>query len=198
MDDDTLDDLLARIAPAPSPAAVSTALQLARQTAAEQCRPSRWQHRRPVVIAAFAAGALLASGAGTLTAYQLGIPPFQGTDPGSERIATPIPVEYTNSLGKQVRCQAFTEWEDLTADQRATLDTLGEDPFWVGYGDRVLASPELQSASVLDQQQAVFDQVDEDLPRRAAAALAAAGQSPSTAVYHGTAISCVPGGANGR
>ena len=166
MDDDTLDDLLARTAPAPSPEAVNSALQLARRTAAEQRRPARRHGRLPVVIAAFAAGALLVSGAGTLTAYQLGIPPFQGTDPGSERIATPIPVEYTNSLGKQVRCQAFTEWEDLTEEQRATLNALGEDPFWVGYGDRILNSQEMQSASVLDQQQAVFDQVAEDLPRR--------------------------------
>lgn len=197
MDDDTLDDLLARTAPAPSPEAVNSALQLARRTAAEQRRPPRWQRRRPVVIAAFAASALLVSGAGTLTAYQLGIPPFQGTDPGSERIATPIPVEYTNSLGKQVRCQAFTEWEDLTAEQRATLNALGEDPFWIGYGDRILISQEMQSTPVLDQQQAVFDQVAEDLPRRAAAALTQAGQYPSTAIYHGSAISCVPGGAKG-
>jgi hypothetical protein len=51
---------------------------------------------------------------------------------------------------------------------------------------------------VLDQQQAVFDQVAEDLPRRAAAALTQAGQYPSTAIYHGSAISCVPGGANGQ
>jgi hypothetical protein len=198
VDDDTLDALLARTAPSPSPEAVNTALQLARWTATEERRPARRHDRRPLVIVAFAAGALLASGAGTLTAYQLGIPPFQGTDPGSERIATPIPVEYTNSLGKQVRCQAFTEWEDLTAEQRTTLTMLGEDPFWVGYGDRVLTSQQMQSAPVLDQEQAVFDQVFQDLPRRAAAALAAAGQSSSTAVYHGSAISCVPGGANGQ
>ena len=197
MNDDTLDDLLERSAPAPSPEAVCTALQLARRTAAEQRRPHR-QHRRRPVIVAFAAGALLLSGAGTLTAYQLSVPPFQGTDRGSERIATPIPVEYTNSLGKQVRCQAFTEWEDLTAEQRATLNALGEDPFWIGYGDRILISQEMQSTPVLDQQQAVFDQVAEDLPRRAAAALTQAGQYPSTAIYHGSAISCVPGGANGQ
>jgi hypothetical protein len=198
VDDDTLDDLIARTAPAPSPEAVTTALQLARRTAAEQRRPRRSPRRRRVLIAAFAAGTLLVTGAGTLTSYQLGIPPFQGTDPGSERIATPIPVEYTNSLGRQVRCQAFTEWEDLTAQQRATLNTLGEDPFWVDYGDRVLAAQQLRSAPVLDQQQAVFDRVAEDLPRQAAASLAAAGQSPSTAIYHGSAISCVPGGANGQ
>jgi hypothetical protein len=96
VDDDTLDDLLARTAPSPSPEALNTALQLARWTATEERRPARRHDRRPLVIVAFAAGALLASGAGTLTAYQLGIPPFQGTDPGSKRIATPIPVEYTN------------------------------------------------------------------------------------------------------
>ena len=197
MNDDTLDDLLERSAPAPSPEAVCTALQLARRTAAEQRRPHR-QHRRRPVIVAFAAGALLLSGAGTLTAYQLSVPPFQGTDRGSERIATPIPVEYTNSLGRQVRCQAFTEWEDLTSQQRATLNALGQDPFWVGYGDRVLSSQGLQGGPVLDQEQAVFDAVAEDLPRRAAAALAAAEHSPSSAVYHGSAISCVPGGANGQ
>ena len=110
-----------------------------------------------------------------------------------------MPVEYTNSLGKQGPLPGvLTEWEDLTEEQRATLNALGEDPFWVGYGDRILNSQEMQSASVLDQQQAVFDQVAEDLPRRGTAALTQAGQAPSTAVYHGSAISCVPGGANGQ
>lgn len=198
MDDAALDALLERSAPSPSSEAVGTALQLARRTAVEQRRPSRSIRRRPLVAAAVVAGALVVCGAGTLTAYQLGIPPFQTIDPGSERIATPVPVEYTNSLGKQVRCQAFTEWEGLTSEQRATLNGLGQDAYWVGYGDRVLAEQGLQTASVLDQEQAVFDQVGEDLPRRADAALRAAHDTPGRGTYHGYAISCSPGGADGQ
>src|SRR4051794_26223715 len=103
MDDDALDALLERSAPSPSPQALDVALQLARRTAVEQRRPPRRIRRRPMLIAATAAGVLLVTGAGTLTAYQLGIPPFQTVDSGSERIATPVTIEYTNSLGKQVR-----------------------------------------------------------------------------------------------
>jgi len=196
VDDDTLDDLLARSATAPSPAAVDTAIQLARETATGQRRPSRRLRRRPLLIGAIAAGAVLLSAGGTLTAYQLGIPPFQSVDSGSERIATPVLIEYTNSLGKQVRCQAFTEWEDLTAEQRTTLNALAQDPYWVGYGDRVLAEKGLKDAPVLDQEQAVFDQAAADLSGRADAALKAAGEYPAT--HHGFAISCAPGGADGQ
>jgi len=196
MDDDALDALLERSAPSPSPQAIDAALQLARRTAVEQRRPARRSRRRPMLVAATAAGVLLVTGAGTLTAYQLGIPPFQSVDSGSGRIATPVLIEYTNSLGKQVRCQAFTEWEDLTAEQRTTLNALAQDPYWVGYGDRVLAEKGLKDAPVLDQEQAVFDQAAADLSGRADAALKAAGEYPAT--HHGFAISCAPGGADGQ
>lgn len=53
MDDDTLDDLLARTAPSPSPEALNTALQLARWTATEERRPARRHDRRALVIVAW-------------------------------------------------------------------------------------------------------------------------------------------------
>lgn len=196
MDLAALDALLEHSAPSPSPQAVDIAVQLARHTAEEQRRPRRWILRRPMLIAGVAAGVLLVSGAGMLKTYQLGIAPFQTTDPGSERISTPIRVEYRNSLGEEVRCQAFSEWVDLTEEQRATLNSLAQDPYWVGYGDRVLADQGLQDAPVLDQEQAVFDQAANDVTLRADTALKAAGQFPAT--HHGFAISCAPGGADGQ
>lgn len=196
MDDDELDQLLASLAPTPSPASVETALLLAERTASSEHTARRDWGRRPVLAAAVAVGALLLAGAGTVTAYQLGIPPFQTTDAGSER-ATAVPVDYTNSLGKKVSCQAFTEWEHLTNGQRAVLARLPEDPYWSGYGDRVLAARQMTEASVLDQEQAVFDQAALDVRHRAEASLASNG-GLSPAVYHGFSISCVPGGADGQ
>jgi hypothetical protein len=196
MDDEALDHLLQRAAPEPPPAAVETALLIARRTAEAQRRSRRPLSRRPVLAVALGAAALLLAGAGTVRAYQLGIAPFQSLDPGSERAAG-VPIDYTNSLGKKVTCQAFTEWEDLTSTQRTVLANLPDDPYWVGYGDRVLADRHLQDAPVLDQEKAVFDRATEDVRHRAEVALASTtGLSP--AAYHGFSITCAPGGADGQ
>lgn len=196
MDDEALDLLLQRAALEPPPAAVETALLIARRTAEVQRGSRRAWSRRPVMVVALGAAALVLAGAGTVTAYQLGIPPFQSLDAGSERAAA-VPIDYTNSLGKTVTCQAFTEWEDLTSTQRTVLASLGDDPYWVGYGDRVLSDRDLLDAPVLDQEKAVFDQATEDVRHRAEVALASTtGLSP--AVYHGFSITCAPGGADGQ
>jgi len=166
------------------------------QTATGQRRPARRLLRRPMLVLGLGAGAVLLAGAGTLTAYQLSLPPFQTTDPGSER-AAPVVLDYTNSLGKRVRCQAFSEWENLTDAQRTVLASLPDDPFWVGYGDRVLAEGGLKDAPVLDQEQAVFAHADQDIRQRAEAALTRT-TGLDRAVHHGFSASCAPGGADGQ
>lgn len=196
MDDQALDRLLTGSAPSPSALAAETALLLARQVADAHRKPPPLWKRRPVVAAAVGAGAVLLVGAGTVKAYQLAIPPFQGLDSGTVR-AAPVEIDYTNSLGKQVRCQAFTEWEQLTDDQRTVLSRAAKDGYWTGYGDRVLAAQDLQGASVEDQEQAVFDQAASDVRQRAEAALGGSAGLP-TAVYHGISITCAPGGADGQ
>jgi hypothetical protein len=196
MDDEALDRLLTGSAPAPSAPAVETALLLSRQVADAHRKPPPWWKRRPVLAAAVGAGAVLLVGAGTVKAYQLGIPPFQTLDPGTVR-AAPVEIDYTNSLGKQVRCQAFSEWEHLTDDQRTVLSRAAKDGYWTGYGGRVLAARGLQGASVEDQEQAVFDQAASDVRERAEAALARTTGLP-LAVYHGFSVTCAPGGADGQ
>jgi hypothetical protein len=196
MDDEALDALLSRSAAAPSLAAVDTARLIAQQTAKNQRRRAHRMLRRPVLVIGLGAGALFLAGAGTLTAYQLSLPPFQTTDPGSER-AAPVALDYTNSLGKRVRCLAFSEWENLTDAQRTVLASLPDDPFWVGYGDRVLAEEGLKNAPVLDQEQAVFTHADQDIQQRAEAALTST-TGLDHAVQAGFSASCAPGGADGQ
>lgn len=84
MDDFHLDQVLRRSAPVPPDAAVDTALLVARQVqgVASGAEPLR-RRRRPNGVAATAVAATLSlTGAGSLAAYQLGIPPFQTLEEG--------------------------------------------------------------------------------------------------------------------
>ncbi len=151
MDDADIDDLLRRSAPTPSTAAQDTAVLLARQsqgvhTAAAplgRVRPVR--RRRRWLVAGVAAGALTLTGAGTLTAYQLSISPFQTL--------------------------AFIEYRNLDAPQRAALDHVATSARWDGYGQRVLHALDLPGASSQTQNAAITDVVEQDLWRAAPTAI---------------------------
>lgn len=198
MDDEELDGSLARANPQVSEAARSTASLVARELAGGRFRGEIRRH--PVVFAA-AVGAILAlMGAGTLSAYQLGIPPFQTTDPGSVRIHPGVPVDYTNSLGHRIKCQAFMEFENITPAQEQHLEAIAEAPDWSDFGDRALARLAIPHASPAEQNEALFDAVTQDLWKQAHEAipdLVMMSDSPGP-TYHGTAMSCTePGGVDG-
>lgn len=194
MDDLDLDQVLRRSAPVPPDAAVDTALLVARQVqgVASGAEPLR-RRRRPNWVAATAVAATLSlTGAGSLAAYQLGIPPFQGLEEGVQRAMTGIPVQYTNSLNQDVECLAFIEYRNLDAGQRDRIEQVGKDEHWDGYGQRVLDSLAMPDASPEDQQSAVLDVLDKDL--RAAALTAVPTMSESDAsngpVLAGWSTSC--------
>lgn len=206
MDDPDIDDLLRRSAPTPSSGAAETAVLLVRQTRAVQAgatpigsvRPLR---RRRWLVASLAAGALTLTGAGTLAAQQLGMPPFQTLEAGVGRTSTGIPVTYTNSLNRTVDCLAFIEFRNLDEPQRAALDQVAVDAQWDGYGQRVLDDLDLPEASPQVQNQAITTAVGRDLWQAAHNAIPAMVymQDSDGPVFTGFAMSCAgPGGIDGQ
>ncbi len=198
MDEQELDTLLQRSAPQPTDHAVRIARLMATQTteAGRSRRP-----RRRMVLAAVGGVALLATGAGTITAYDLSIPPFVAKDADTVRIRPGIPVDYTNSLGRRVECLAFMDFKHLSPSQQTELNKIPSDSTWVGYGDRVLSRLDLPDASPEAQNEAIFDRVADDLWRHARQAvpeLVHMGDSDGP-LFEAATLSCAgPGGVDGR
>lgn len=205
MQDLELDDLLRRSAPAPPAEADEAAVLLARQmrgvaTGAEALGP-RSRSRPSLIATAAVAGALALTGAGTVTAYQLSIPPFQTLEDGVGRTVAGVPVDYRNSVGRQVRCLAFIEYRHLDAAQRNELEEVVRDGRWQGYGQRVLDRLAVPGASPEAQNAAIIEAVHDDLWGAAKSAVPSmAYMRPSDGpVYAGSSMSCAePGGVDGR
>lgn len=207
MGENELDALLRRSAVTPSRAADATAVQLAREVRNEVAGPVPVRRRRPPrtrIIAGAVAAVVLLTGAGTLAAYQLRIPPFQTLEDvvGLRRSSNSVPVNYTNSLGREVECLAFVEYRNLTRDQRAALEDALQDDRWQGYGQRVLDDLDIPAASPEEQNSAIFEVVGDDLWEAAGGAvpgMAYMTDSDDSPVFYGTSFSCVnPGGVDGR
>ncbi|MET0820976.1 MAG: hypothetical protein ABWY58_08415 [Aeromicrobium sp.] len=200
MDDDALDVLLSRAAPTPSTRATETAARMTRERVRSAARPV-WRRRRLVVLVGTACGTAVLAAAGSFSAYQLSIPPFQGTDPGTVRIDPGIPVNYSNSLGRRVECLAFMEFANITSVQQKALKRVATSPAWSGYGDRVLRDLDIPDATPEAQNEAIADIAARDLWRRAHEAVPSlVHMKESTGpVFHAFAMSCAKeGGVDGR
>lgn len=201
--DDELGRTLRRSAPAVSEQAVKAAQLVARQARGVSAGARPLSRRRPrwQAAAAVGVGVVLLAGAGSVTAYQLGVPPFQTLEEGVGRAHDGVPVVYENSLGRTVECTAFIEYRDLDADQRAAVDDVAADPRWQGYGQRVLDDLDIPRASPEAQNTAVLDVVGEDLwvaAREAVPGLSRDLQA-SGPRFAGWSASCAgPGGVDGR
>lgn len=168
--DAELDALLARSAPVlPAPAA-RTAVQLAHETSAPRGWRAWWRHRS-VRIGAAVGAALALAGAGTITAYEMSIPPFVGVPPGVIRVRPGIPVEYTDSLGRRMECLAFLEFENIDDEQYKQLAAISESPTWVGWGDRKLQELSLTDAPPDQQSSAIGLEARREMQRQAAAVI---------------------------
>lgn len=191
-----LDRLLRQSAPVPSPEAVETSLLFSRQVrgVAAGAEPLRARRRPNWVAAGAIAGALSLTGAGTLTAYQLSIPPFQTLEPGLERAMTGIPVNYRSSAGQDVECLAFIEFRNLNAVQREQIEQVASDDRWDGYGQRVLDALVMSDASPEDQQLAIGEVVGEDLYLAAKSAVPPIVHAETGAtegpIFSGSSLSC--------
>lgn len=204
MTDPDLDDLLRQSAASPSEEARATSVELAREIRDEVSGAFPLRRRRRSVgrTAIAAAAAVVAlTGAGTLAAYQLSIPPFQTLDDGVERARTGIPVDYVDSAGRAVECLAFIEYRNLSTDQRAAVETASRDSGWQGYGQRVLDDLDIPVASPEEQYDALSEVVHDDLWRAAREAVPGLVYMSDSdgPVFAGTSMSCTDlGGVDGR
>ncbi|MGD9962168.1 MAG: hypothetical protein AB7I40_23210 [Nocardioides sp.] len=149
MNDEDLDVLLggARQGVSESTAALGRLVAVeAAQTHGPGAR-SRPRWLRVGVLAPAGIGILALTGAGTLAAYQLSVPPFVSTEPGVERVTDPIPVNYTTDAGTVLECGVWLEFRNVSDAQRANLNAMATDPRWEGFGQRVYdALPEKNRA----------------------------------------------------
>lgn len=158
--DDQLDRLLDATATAPRTEAEVAARELATLTrSAADVSPGPPRLRRRLV--AIAAGAVLLSGAGTVTAYELSIPPFQSLPDGISRIRPPIVAEYDGLDGQRHRCQVFPEFINLTPEQDAAARAWASSQDWAGYGDRLAAG--FTATTPGGEEAQLFDAVSRDL-----------------------------------
>jgi len=144
---------------------------------------------------------LALTGAGTLTAYQLGVPPFQTLDADVGRTTTGIAVTYINSSDRTVQCLAFIEYRNLDAAQRTALDQVATSTQWAGYGQRVLNALDLPDASPQAQNAAITEVVEQDLWRAAHTAVPTMVymQDSDGPVFNGSSLSCAnSGGVDGQ
>lgn len=173
MDDLTdaeLDALLARSAPVPPAPAARTAAELARKISAPRGLRAWWRHRS-IRIGAAVGAALVLAGAGTITAYEMSIPPFVGVPPDVIRVRPGVSVEYTDSLGRRWECLAFLEFENIDDNQYKQLAAISESPTWVGWGDRTLQELGLTDAPPDQQSSAIGLEARREMQRQAAAVI---------------------------
>lgn len=163
--DDALDRLLDAAAPDVGPAPRAAAEELARLTRqAVDDEPAARPRRRRRALLAAVASAMILCGAGTVTAYELSIPPFQSLDPGLFRLRPAIVIDYTISPGVVHRCEAFPEFINLTDTQESAARAWVEDQDWTGYGD-MLADKARTVRGVVDEA-SVLDAFGADLRAR--------------------------------
>ncbi len=141
------------------------------------------------------------TGAGTVAAYQLSIPPFQTLEDGVGRASAGVPVTYTNSLGRTVKCLAFIEYRNLTPEQRDAIERASRADEWDGYGQRVLDDLNMPNASPERQNHAISEVAHQDLWKAAHAAVPGMVymRDSDGPVFAGSSMSCAnPGGVDGR
>lgn len=140
MDDRQLDTLLLRARPEVATSAEQAARHLAESLtalAAVQKGPHprrRWP--RGMRFPVGAAAAVLLAGGATVTAYQLGIPPFQTLDSEFVR-SEAVPVEFRTDAGMLVHCKAFLEYREGDMVMGEAVNAVVTEGDWADYGQRM-------------------------------------------------------------
>lgn len=166
MTDDDLDVLLDGAHQGVSEPAAALGRLVAVEVAQTHCpRPrSRPRWMRVGILAPVGIGILALTGAGTVAAWQLSVPPFVSTEAGVERVTDPIPVNYTTDAGTVLQCGVWLEFRNISDAQRANLNAMATDPMWEGYGQRVYdALPEKNRAAQYGPEPLWSEMVDDQV-----------------------------------
>lgn len=171
------------------------------RTAAGDRRPGRLgrtrtrPRRRGLLVGAAVAGALALTAAAGVTASQLGIPPFQTLEPGVERVATAVPITYTESDGTPVTCKAFMEFRHLgDADQDRVVSFISSHD-WAGTGQAAYDAAHAAGGTADDISLRFSNGIDAALFAGAKTALPQVVRGPgatSGVVFNGYGMSCSP------
>jgi hypothetical protein len=182
MDDRELDDMLASRGRSTSPQIDAAVAELVVAARAEAARASLRPRRRRWRVGGVALGAALVTAGGTLTAAQLDLPPFQGLEPGVQRVQQPIPVDYVIDTRKDVRCEAFLEYRNLTSDQMEAARTYVERRDWSSFGQRAYDTAKRTTTAATPDavDRALGDVLDRELAEVARAAVPAASRTAGT------------------
>jgi hypothetical protein len=200
MDDKELDGLLGRaIRPLASnvSAAVNNLVDATREhTQPQPAARKRWS-RSLVWGSSVTAGAIFLTAGASITAAQMGIPPFQSLEGGTQRTTTAIPVDYVEPDGNQVHCRAFMEFRNLDAAADAKIEHFITANDWSGFGqglfDSVAAKATVSSAATY----LLGDAVNVALYEKATQALPGLQRGPADTTdvtFNGSSMSCSPQG----
>jgi hypothetical protein len=179
MRDDELGLIMTRLAPTLSDGERSAAEDFAAASHTLR-RASRRRPRRGWIVAGAAAGLLMLFGAGSLAAYQLGVPPYQTIPEGIQRIHDGIPVDYRDADGATRHCLMFLEFENLSATEFRRVEAYLGSTNWSGYGQAIAneVGPAQEAmdervmtavgADLRDRVRTTFPNIEVDDPRQAA------------------------------
>lgn len=144
MHDDDLDTLLRRSAITPTEPASRAARDLAASVASRPTgagatqasdRPRARGRRKRWLVPGLALGTLALTGAGSLTAYQMSLPPFISMTDGDSRTAK-VPVDMLTRDGTPVECGAYLDYRDLSPEQTKRLKAFVAATDWKDLGQR--------------------------------------------------------------
>lgn len=199
MDDRELDELLDR-APKQLNNNVSAAVNDLIETAREHVRPQpspRKKWSRSAVWGSIAAGAVALTAGASITAAQLGIPPFQSIEPGTQRTTTAIPINYVETDGHEVHCLAFMEFRNLDTAADAKVERFITASDWSGFGQSLFDSVEVKATASSSASYLLGDAVNAALFEKATQALPGLQHGPADTtdvIYNGSSMSCSPQG----
>lgn len=195
-------DLDGALAPPPGPsvfvtdAALTDLVLHARDAARTDRARSGLSRRKRWTVPLVVGGVVALTGAGTAAAYQLGVPPFQTADAGTQRTTTGIAVDYVNYRQRSVHCLAFIEFADVSAAQRRQINAFAADTNWSGYGQRIINAFPPAERTTLEQDERALDAIWPDLTRRTLLAVPGLRDTTSSGVPRvtGSALSCTDKG----
>lgn len=200
MDDTELDELLGR-ARTPWASEVSTEVSNLVDATKEHTRPRKAVRRtwsRSLVWGGVAAGAVILTAGASVVAAQLGIPPFQSIEDGTQRTTAAIPVDYVESDGHEVRCLAFMEFRNLDPAADSKIEHFIKASDWTGFGQGLFDSAQTkatQSSSTATTQLGVL--VSAALFEKAATVLPGLQRglaNTTDVIFDGSSMSCSPQG----
>ncbi len=135
----------------------------------------------------------------TVTAFFLGVPPFQSVPSGTVRTAQSIPLDYETSNSVEIRCRMFLEFERAGSADVEAVDVAIRSRDWSGFGQSLYdAQADLPDAPTdsLNPQDPVVNAATDAVYVFAATVLPGLGrfgEDRDGPTLSGIATTCVPG-----